>query len=232
MTGPQWLQAALFVAVVVAAILAQHLRLSRASARRLRQQLESRTGELVDLTERLDRLATTDDLTGICNRRRFSEFLGHEWNRAMRTHSTVALIMVDVDFFKRFNDTYGHLGGDDCLRRVAGVLQAVARRPGDLAARYGGEEFAVILTGTPEQSALALAESIRAGVERLQIAHESSPAAAVVTVSVGVAMASPADGGTPELLIFTADEAMYRAKEQGRNRVIGTAPAASQRLPS
>jgi diguanylate cyclase (GGDEF)-like protein len=221
MTTVDWLQVALLVVTGAAAVLlGLRLRASRESIGRLTELLEDRTAQLDHAAERLELLATTDGLTGIANRRRFGEFLQQEWNRALRSATPIALVMVDVDFFKRFNDSYGHLTGDDCLRRVASVLHAAARRPGDLAARYGGEEFAVVLGGTPGDSALIIADTLRRGIEELHITHESSEVSRYVTASVGVAMLTPYDGGTPELLIFAADEALYRAKSEGRNRTI------------
>jgi diguanylate cyclase (GGDEF)-like protein len=221
MTTVDWLQVALLiVSGAVAVVLGLRLRASRESLRQLTALLEDRTAQLDHAAERLEKVATIDGLTGIANRRRFGEFLHQEWSRALRTATPIALVMVDVDFFKRFNDSYGHLIGDDCLRRVASVLHAAARRPGDLAARYGGEEFAVILGGTPGDSALVIADILRQGIEDLHITHESSEVSRHVTASVGVALANPTDGGTPELLIFAADEALYRAKAAGRNRVV------------
>ena len=134
--------------------------------------------------------------------------------------------MVDIDFFKAYNDTYGHQAGDDCLKRVARLLKGYSRRAGDFAARYGGEEFAVVLTGAKAEVAQTIAEDIRQGVQALQIPHESSPAGSVVTVSVGVATVVPGEGSAPRELLRLADEALYDAKRAGRNRVEeGRAPA-------
>jgi diguanylate cyclase (GGDEF)-like protein len=216
MTPAVWLA---FVLAIAAIVLTIRLRAARRSDRQLTALLDQRTAQLTEALDRVEQLATTDPLTGIANRRRFAEFLQREWKRALRSHTPITLVMVDVDFFKRFNDSHGHLAGDECLRRVAAALQTVARRPSDLAARYGGEEFAVVLSGTSQERALAIAESIRRSVEDLRVPHEASPVSPYVTVSVGVAVASPIDGGTPELLIFSADEALYRAKAEGRNCV-------------
>lgn len=217
MTPSIWVAIVLAVATGVLAI---RLRALRRKLRQLTTVIDERTAQLAEATERLEQQATTDALTSIANRRRFGEFLQREWHRALRARSPITLMMVDVDFFKHFNDSYGHLAGDDCLRRVAAALQTAVRRPGDLAARYGGEEFVVVLSGTGHDSALAIAESIRRSIEDLRIPHEASMVRQYVTVSVGVAVADPRDGGTPELLIFTADEALYRAKAEGRNRVV------------
>jgi two-component system chemotaxis family response regulator WspR len=217
------IQGAILLAILAAtaAAYALHAHRLRARTRRLIALLAERTEQLAEANTKLEELATTDELTRIANRRHFAEFLQREWTRARRARSSLALLMLDVDFFKRFNDTYGHQTGDACLRRVAGVLQASVNRPADLPARYGGEEFTVVLGTTGRRGALAIAESIRRDVEGLQIPHEASPVSSFVTVSIGVAVADPdADGGTPELLIFTSDEALYRAKENGRNTVV------------
>ena len=128
------------------------------------------------------------------------------------------MIMCDVDFFKLFNDTYGHQGGDDCLKAVAATLSAAAQRGGDCVARYGGEEFAVILPATDEDGAFCVAEKIRQAVERLNIAHKKSLAAPFVTLSLGVATVIPSDADCPEHLITCADNALYTSKASGRNR--------------
>ncbi|MDP2268682.1 MAG: diguanylate cyclase, partial [Deltaproteobacteria bacterium] len=141
------------------------------------------------LEEILNRLSRHDGLTGIANRRHFDEFLAQEWKRALREEAPLSLIMCDIDFFKNYNDAYGHQAGDDCLRAVAGAFQKGLRRPGDLAARYGGEEFVVVLPGTPPEGALAVAEALRSDVQALGIPHASSRAASVVTLSLGVASA-------------------------------------------
>lgn len=200
---------------------ALHFRRLKISERRLATLLAERTADLARANERLEELATTDELTRIANRRRFVEFLQREWHRALRARSPVALLMVDVDFFKRFNDTYGHQTGDLCLVRVADVLRSAVKRPGDLASRYGGEEFGIVLGDTGREGAAAIAESMRRAVEELRIPHETSSASRNVTVSIGAAVANPSDdGGTPELLIHASDEALYRAKEKGRNAVM------------
>jgi diguanylate cyclase (GGDEF)-like protein len=159
-----------------------------------------------------------DGLTGLANRRRFDEVLDQECRRARREGAPLALIMTDVDFFKKYNDNYGHQGGDECLRRVASVLAESARRPADLAARYGGEEFAVVLPHTTEQGAATVAEALRAGVAGLNILHAGSVAAPHVTLSLGVAVAEPESASmNPATLIEQADAALYEAKGAGRN---------------
>jgi len=173
--------------------------------------------------DELENLSAIDALTGIANRRRLDEYLENEWRRAARNKYSVSLMMIDIDHFKNFNDTYGHQAGDDCLRDVAKTIAASPQRPSDLVARYGGEEFCVVLPDTPEDSARDLAERVRANVENLAIKHSGSPDFSVVTVSVGVATAAPSDKETNfDGLIKTADEQLYHAKESGRNQISAT----------
>lgn len=169
--------------------------------------------------EELARLSTTDGLTGLANRRRLDEALQAEWLRSRREEQHVSLLMADVDFFKRYNDTYGHPGGDACLSAVAKAIRSQLRRPSDLAARYGGEEFAVVLPNTDAGGARHVAELVRGAVEGLALPHAASTAADHVTISVGVASLVPRDGVSPGELVRRADESLYRAKEAGRNRV-------------
>lgn len=190
----------------------------------LKHQLEVKNAEL-------QRLSTVDGLTGLANRRRFDEVLDQECRRARREGMPLALIMTDVDFFKKYNDRYGHQGGDECLRRVAAVLAHGARRPADLAARYGGEEFALVLPHTNEEGAVAVAEGLRSGVAALNILHASSSAASYVTLSLGVAVAEPDSPALePQRLIERADAALYEAKRGGRNRFALAAPVAKAKV--
>ncbi|HEX4261662.1 MAG TPA: diguanylate cyclase [Acetobacteraceae bacterium] len=179
--------------------------------REAEQKLEAANAELAAL-------AMTDGLTGLANRRRFEVVLGEEWQRAMRAGGPLALLLCDVDVFKAYNDTYGHLEGDDCLRAVASVFRTSLRRPGDLAARIGGEEFALLLPGTDAAEAQGLAEAVRAAVEAAALPHAASPAGCV-TVSVGVACVVPPRHGMSDMLVAGADQALYEAKGCGRNRV-------------
>ena len=166
----------------------------------------------------LRQLADSDALTGLANRRRFDETLAAEHERARRSGQPLSLILLDVDYFKKFNDRYGHVAGDDCLRRVAAAIATGPRRPTDLAARYGGEEFAIILPDTDGEGARAVAEKIRQAVPALGIAHADSPCAAV-TVSLGVHTCRPAaeSEAAPLACIEAADGLLYRAKMDGRN---------------
>ncbi len=172
------------------------------------------------LEETLRDLSYQDGLTGIANRRRFDEKLEQEWRRAVRENQPISLIMVDIDFFKNYNDLYGHPAGDDCLKKIAHVLSETIARPGDIAARYGGEEFAAILPNTALLGAEKLAEQIRAHVEGLELPHANSAVSPWVTVSVGLATRVPTNGDDYTLLLEGADRALYKAKQQGRNRLV------------
>jgi diguanylate cyclase (GGDEF)-like protein len=160
-----------------------------------------------------------DELTQLANRERFAEFLEQEWQQGFRDRTSVALLMLDVDFFDRFNDRHGRPAGDECLRRVAAVLTSRVKRSSDLVARYGGEEFAIILAGAQEDGALGVAHWLREKIEALLIPHGASSVCDYVTVSIGVAALVPSDGGSPQRLIAVAAAALARAKELGRNAV-------------
>ncbi len=205
------------LAIAVYRLAARRL-LARAAA--LTHQVEQRTEELRQVNSRLQQLAAIDPLTGLANRRRLQEALDLESRRSARYQSELSLILLDVDFFKGFNDLLGHVSGDDCLRQVAASLQGVAMRSGDVVARYGGEEFAVLLPGTPAMHAYGIAETIRQRVMELAIRHPGSSVSSCVTISAGVASVIPAAGFDPVLLVESADSALYRAKRDGRNRVL------------
>lgn len=182
---------------------------------------------LRDMTEHkraqiaLQQLATSDGLTGLANRRTFDENLQIEWQRGQRHGSPIALIMADVDHFKQYNDHYGHMSGDECLKRVAAALAGGLGRPTDLASRYGGEEFALIMPGTDLDGAKIVAQRICKAVFNLGIPHEGGvPDHRVVTISMGVASLIPEENQQPDRIISLADEALYRAKQEGRNRVV------------
>ena len=167
----------------------------------------------------LEKLAMQDGLTGLANRRRFDQGLVDEFRRASRMASSLAVIMIDVDQFKQYNDLYGHTNGDECLRRVGARVGAAVNRPGDLSARYGGEEMVILLPGTDLAGALLVAENIRHGVASLEIGHAGADAG-IVTVSLGVCALTPVrETDKPGDLVQAADRALYKAKSQGRNRV-------------
>jgi diguanylate cyclase (GGDEF)-like protein/hemerythrin-like metal-binding protein len=195
-----------------------------AYAGELSAEVRRHTLALEDANRKLLALSTTDGLTGLANRRHFDATLAAECERCGRSRLPLTLIMVDVDWFKKYNDRYGHQAGDECLVRIARVLQAGARRAGDLAARYGGEEFTLILPGVDSGTAPKLAETLRSSVETLGIAHEDNPAG-IVTVSAGIATVLPGAGMDGTVLLRAADEALYRAKNNGRNRTsVATIP--------
>ncbi|HEV7815419.1 MAG TPA: sensor domain-containing diguanylate cyclase [Janthinobacterium sp.] len=164
----------------------------------------------------LQQLATRDGLTGLANRRCFDDTLQAEWQRALRQQQALSLLMVDVDNFKQYNDAFGHIGGDECLQRVAGAV-ASEMRTNDLVARYGGEEFAVILPNQSLKGAAIVAERIRCRIEQLHLPNQGG--ARFITVSIGAATALPAPETDPSQLVATADAALYRAKHMGRNRI-------------
>jgi diguanylate cyclase (GGDEF)-like protein len=188
-----------------------------------REELEAlvaaRTQALKEANLKLEALSLTDVLTGLANRRRLDEVLGSELRRAIRSSQYLAIIMLDVDFFKKYNDYYGHPAGDDCLRKVADALQACCQRAGDLVARYGGEEFVLIVADADIASTMILAETLREAIEALRLPHCGSEFG-YVTVSIGVAVQKPAPDHTAGLILGSADRAMYRAKLLGRNRVV------------
>jgi len=199
--------------------------------RKLREQeLVRATRQLEELNRELHRLALLDGLTGIPNRRSFDDFLDRDWGRAARTASPVALLMIDVDSFKAYNDTYGHQQGDTTLKEVAAALDLTLNRPGDWVARYGGEEFVAVLPDTDARGAGVVAEALRARVEALGIVHSHSPFQENLTVSVGGAAVVPAPKSSPQGLIKAADQALYRAKREGRNRtrVVNLTPATQE----
>lgn len=184
--------------------------------------LQQKVNELLRLQEanwKLERLSTIDELTGISNRRSFEDFIEIEWKRALRQSSLLSLIMIDIDHFKEFNDNYGHLAGDNCLKKVAKAIGAAVNRPIDFVARYGGEEFVVVLPSTDRENAYLAAERIRKEVEGLATEHAYSSAAPYITISLGVATIVPKDDNSIKELINSADKALFQAKYKGRNRV-------------
>jgi diguanylate cyclase (GGDEF)-like protein/PAS domain S-box-containing protein len=165
----------------------------------------------------LEALAVTDPLTRLANRRRFDQCLSGEWRRALREHAPLSLLLIDVDMFKSYNDTYGHLRGDSCLKHLAETVQDVVTRPGDLVARFGGEEFAIVLPSTPNDGAMQLAELVCAAVRQRRLPHRGNPLG-YLTISAGCATMAPQPGQHAAMLIQKADDALYAAKRHGRNR--------------
>ncbi|WP_343186693.1 diguanylate cyclase [Anoxynatronum sibiricum] len=190
--------------------------------RDLEEKIRQRTLELTNTNRKLMLMSRTDALTGADNRRSFEEKLQKEWHRLKRENQPLALIMSDIDFFKEYNDQFGHPEGDACLRQVAAAIGKTLRRETDVLARYGGEEFIIMLPNTDMAGACRVAEKIRKNVEALQIKHPYSQIHRVITVSFGVAAATPSRATTPEALVRRADQALYAAKQQGRNCVVLT----------
>jgi diguanylate cyclase (GGDEF)-like protein len=201
------------------------LNMARDITRRKKAELE-----LKEANAALEALVVTDPLTGIANRRRFDLCLTNEWRRGMRDHLPLSLLVLDVDWFKSFNDTYGHPRGDSCLKQIAEAALDAVSRPGDLVARIGGEEFAVILPNTDADGAVEVANQICIGVRRRRMPHSSNPARCV-TISIGCASIIPGLGQHATVLLQRADEALYAAKHGGRNQVCG-AEQSSQGIPT
>jgi len=176
--------------------------------------------KLLNLNHQLGKLAAVDGLTQVANRRIFDEFLTREWQRGQREKHSLALILCDIDYFKLYNDNFGHQSGDFCLRKVARAITKIVRRPADLVARYGGEEFAIVLPQTSSQNALKVAETIRLTIKHLALPHPESLVGSYVSLSLGVSSIVPQPRYTKKQLLVTADKALYQAKKQGRDRSI------------
>ena len=188
------------------------------------QIVAARIRNHLSLKRRLDVLelmSAVDAMTGVPNRRRFDEYMDQEWRRGNRNQYPLSLLMIDIDHFKKYNDTYGHQKGDECLRNVAHEIQQHLRRPSDMVARYGGEEFSIILPDTPLDAALALAGRIRSGIEDLNLEHTGSDTFGHVTISIGVATKVPEDEHSIVSFIKAADKCLYTSKNGGRNRITG-----------
>jgi len=179
----------------------------------------ARTQELTVANFRLEQLSHQDSLTGIPNRRSFQRTFDTEWLRALRHQMPLSLGMLDVDYFKAYNDLYGHPAGDHCLEQIAAVLEASLGRSGDLVARYGGEEFVVLLPGLPAESLGPIGEKLRSSVSALGLPHAQGGPEGIVTISLGLATVVPQEGSTPKDLLAVADALLYQAKNEGRNRL-------------
>lgn len=177
------------------------------------QELRAREREL-------ERYVWIDGLTGVCNRRKFDEYLDFQYRQKIRAKEPISLVMCDIDFFKQYNDTYGHQQGDHCLIDVAEILSGACRRSDDLACRYGGEEFCLILPNTPTEGALAIAETIQKALAQKAIPHEKSSIGDYLTMSIGVSTIIPHKDGEMAELLRVADENLYKAKSSGRNQIV------------
>lgn len=189
---------------------------------RLQQEIAERQraeAALQQANQELERLASLDGLTQVANRRRLDDYLHQEWKRLTREQAPLSFIFCDVDYFKRYNDAYGHQAGDVCLQQVAQALHHAIKRPSDLVARYGGEEFAVVLPQTNLEGAMTVAKLLQQKVKALQLVHIKSSVDEYVTLSIGVATMIPSLRSSAELLVHHADNALYQAKQAGRNRI-------------
>ncbi|MFP7634712.1 diguanylate cyclase [Pseudomonas veronii] len=175
--------------------------------------------QLLDTNLVLQRLMNSDGLTGLSNRRHFDEYLELEWRRAMRDQTQLSLLMIDVDFFKTYNDSFGHVEGDEALRKVAASIREASSRPSDLPARYGGEEFALVLPSTSPGGARLVAEKLRMAVAALKIPHIAPAEGVSLTISIGLSTMTPVQGTDCRQLIMAADKGLYTAKNNGRNQV-------------
>lgn len=175
--------------------------------------------KLTIANQQLELLASLDGLTGIANRRRFDEYISTEWKRCLRGEFPLSLILIDVDFFHHYNEAYGHLLGDDCLKQISTILQSLSQRATDLAARYGGEEFVIVLPHTPQEGAKKLAERIQSAIAAQKISHRRSSVSNYVTLSIGVATIIPDPNTEISEFIQLADEALFKAKRMGRDRI-------------
>lgn len=194
-----------------------HWAVLRQRVRRLLREAQL-SRELEQANQELKRLASEDSLTQLANRRQFDTYLSQEWKRMTRDKTPLSLIMCDIDFFKAYNDTFGHQAGDRCLQQVAKAISLAVKRPADLVARYGGEEFAVILPNTDTEGALQVANEIRVNIRALEISHYTK-ASSYITLSFGIASAIPTPTTFPDILITNADKALYTAKAEGHDRV-------------
>lgn len=186
---------------------------------KLTRLLEDTNQKLQQANTMLHQISRTDGLTGITNRRYFEEQFYAEWKRASRLSKPISALLIDIDFFKNFNDTYGHQRGDECLKHVAIALSMTIKRPCDVIARYGGEEFVALLSDTDKGGAIKVAETMQANITAMNIPHKGSHISDKVTISIGVSTTVPDMNSSPQMLIAHADKALYLAKQEGRNRI-------------
>ncbi|EIJ41192.1 diguanylate cyclase (GGDEF) domain-containing protein [Beggiatoa alba B18LD] len=184
------------------------------------RELQEKEIALQKANKELADLVSQDGLTQIANRRRFDEYLQLQWSQMLRVAYPLTLMMCDVDFFKDYNDAYGHQAGDECLKQIANTLSNCVKRSIDLAARYGGEEFAIILPNTHQEGAMQIAQAIHQAIATLQVQHKKSKISNYITLSIGISTVIPKLGINAEQLIYVADRALYMAKEQGRNQTV------------
>ncbi|MDX2243959.1 MAG: PleD family two-component system response regulator [Leptolyngbyaceae cyanobacterium bins.302] len=213
----------------------QHQLTLQQQKRQLQQEIYERSQvelALREANQKLQRLVNSDGLTQIANRRYFDESLQQEWKRLRREQALLSLILCDIDFFKAYNDRYGHLAGDDCLKQVAQAIQQSVHRPADLVARYGGEEFVVILPNTSIKGAAVVAAQMQTAIAELQILHAGSTISPFVTLSIGIACTIPELHKTPESLILIADQALYSAKASGRNTCCQSSNVEQKAIPA
>ena len=183
------------------------------------KRIKLETIELNEANQKLHELSSVDGLTNVSNRRNFDEFYELQWRQAIREEKSLSVVMIDIDFFKKYNDNYGHQEGDEALKKIAAVLKKKPNRPGDIVARYGGEEFVALLSDTAVDGAVLVAENIRIAIEELKIKNMKSKTSSYITISAGVASIEPRREDKPSYLIAAADKALYDAKKAGRNRV-------------
>ncbi|WP_086482030.1 sensor domain-containing diguanylate cyclase [Oceanospirillum sanctuarii] len=206
--------------LMITGLVAAYLRMLSKRSFEIETVADERNHALQEANKKLAHLSQTDGLTQISNRRFFDESFIQEWKRTKREKQPISLVLFDLDFFKQYNDQYGHLQGDECLRSIAELVASVINRPGDLFARFGGEEFILLLPNTPEAGALKIANQCRELVESLSIPHHKSTISDVVTISVGVCSLIPESGVTEHDMLDLTDQALYCAKDRGRNQVV------------